>query len=33
MRISNLKAYAGTGGLGNIAQQSVRVFERVHGHP
>ncbi len=28
MRISNFKAYAGTGKLGNIARQSVKVFER-----
>jgi len=28
MRISNFKACAGTGGLGNIARQSVQIFER-----
>ncbi|RKG76191.1 hypothetical protein D7W79_18410 [Corallococcus exercitus] len=28
MRISNFKAYAGAGSLGNIARQSVQVFER-----
>ncbi len=31
MRISNFKAYAGTGGLGNIARQSVQIFERYKG--
>jgi hypothetical protein len=33
MRISNFKAYAGTGGLGNIARQSVQVFERHRDTP
>jgi hypothetical protein len=28
MRILNFKAYAGAGSLGNIARQSVQVFER-----
>ena len=28
MRISNFKAYAGAGSLGNIARQSVQTFER-----
>jgi len=33
MRISNFKAYAGAGRLGNIARQSVRVFERNKNTP
>jgi len=33
MRISNFKAYAGTGSLGNIARQSVQVFERYRYTP
>jgi hypothetical protein len=33
MRISNFKAYAGTGGLGNIARQSEQVFERYRHTP
>lgn len=33
MRISNFKAYAGTGRLKNIARQSVRVFERYRDTP
>lgn len=33
MRISNFKACAGTGGLGNIAQQSVQVFEQYRDTP
>lgn len=33
MRIGNFKAYAGSGGLGNIARQSVQVFERYRDTP
>jgi hypothetical protein len=33
MRISNFKAHAGTGRLGNIARQSVQVFERYRDTP
>jgi hypothetical protein len=33
MRISNFKAYAGAGSLGNIARQSVQVFERYRDTP
>jgi len=33
MRISNFKAYAGAGRLGNIARQSVRVFDRYKDTP
>ena len=33
MRISNFKAYAGAGSLGNIARQSVQVFERYRNMP
>ena len=33
MRISNFKAHAGAGSLGNIAQQSIQVFERYRDTP
>jgi hypothetical protein len=33
MRISNFKAHAGAGSLGNIARQSVQVFERYKDTP
>ncbi|WP_141328908.1 hypothetical protein [Myxococcus sp. AB025B] len=33
MRISNFKAYAGAGRLGNIARQSAQVFERYKDTP
>ena len=33
MRIRNFEAYAGTGALGHISKQSVRVFERHRNTP
>lgn len=33
MRIRNFTAYAGAGSLGNIARQSVKVFERYKDTP
>jgi hypothetical protein len=33
MRIRNFETYAGRGGLGNIARQSVQVFEQYRDTP